>query len=299
MLAFKKDVLDALNNNQPVVALESTIISHGLPYPENLALAREVETIIQNAGATPATIAIMDGQIKIGLTDEELQYLAESDDVIKASKRDFAYLLASKKTGATTVAGTLLAAAMAGIRVFATGGLGGVHRGGEDTLDISRDLEELSIQPVAVVSAGVKSILDIGRTLEYLETKGVEVIGYKSTFFPAFYTRQSPYNVDYRLDTPEDVAALLHAKFDSGLEGGVLVANPIPEAFAMEEATIQKAIDQALKEALKKGVTGKAITPYLLDAIKTITKGKSLEANLALMKHNARVAAEIAVAYRP
>lgn len=299
MLAFKKDVLDALNNNQPVVALESTIISHGLPYPENLALAREVETIIQNAGATPATIAIMDGQIKIGLKDEELQYLAESDDVIKASKRDFAYLLASKKTGATTVAGTLLAAAMAGIRVFATGGLGGVHRGGEDTLDISRDLEELSIQPVAVVSAGVKSILDIGRTLEYLETKGVEVIGYKSTFFPAFYTRQSPYKVDYRLDTPEDVAALLHAKFDSGLEGGVLVANPIPEAFAMEEATIQKAIDQALKEAEEKGVTGKAITPYLLDAIKTITKGKSLEANLALMKHNARVAAEIAVAYRP
>ncbi len=299
MLEFKKEVLDALNNNQPVVALESTIISHGLPYPENLALAREVETIIENAGATPATIAIMDGKIKIGLTDDELKFLAESDDVIKASKRDFAYLLASRKTGATTVAGTLLASAMAGINVFATGGLGGVHRGGEDTLDISRDLEELALQPVAVVSAGVKSILDIGRTLEYLETKGVEVIGYQSTFFPAFYTRQSPYKVDYRLETPGDVAALLHAKFDSGLEGGVLVANPIPENFAMDEATIQKAIDQALKEALKKGITGKAITPYLLDAIKTITNGKSLEANLALMKHNALVAAQIAVAYRP
>lgn len=299
MLEFKKEVLDALNNNQPVVALESTIISHGLPYPENLALARDVETIIENAGATPATIAIMDGKIKIGLTDDELKFLAESDDVIKASKRDFAYLLASRKTGATTVAGTLLASAMAGINVFATGGLGGVHRGGEDTLDISRDLEELALQPVAVVSAGVKSILDIGRTLEYLETKGVEVIGYQSTFFPAFYTRQSPYKVDYRLETPGDVAALLHAKFDSGLEGGVLVANPIPENFAMDEATIQKAIDQALKEALKKGVTGKAITPYLLDAIKTITNGKSLEANLALMKHNALVAAQIAVAYRP
>ncbi len=299
MLEFKADVLDALNNNQPVVALESTIISHGLPYPENLTLAREVEAIIREAGATPATIAMMNGAIKIGLTDAELTTLAESDDVQKASKRDFAYLLASKKLGATTVAGTLLAASMAGIRVFATGGLGGVHRGGETTLDISRDLEELALQPVAVVSAGVKSILDIGKTLEYLETKGVEVLGYQTDFFPAFYTRTSPYKVDYRLDTAADIAALMHAKFDSGIDGGLLVANPIPDAHAMDETLINAAIDQALKDAAAKQITGKRITPFLLDAIKTITDGKSLAANLALMKHNAQVAAEIAVAYTP
>lgn len=299
MLEFLPDVLDALNQNKPVVALESTIISHGLPYPENLTLAKDVEAIVRAAGATPATIAIMDGKIKIGLSEAELRLLAESEDVIKASKRDFAYLMAAKKTGATTVAGTLLAASMAGIHVFATGGLGGVHRGGETTMDISRDLEELALHPVAVVSAGVKSILDIGKTLEVLETKGVEVIGFQSTFFPAFYTRQSPYKVDYRLETADEVAALMHAKFDSGIEGGILVANPIPEAVAMDEKTIQSAIDQALSDAAQENITGKAITPYLLDAIKTLTEGKSLQANLALMKHNAYIAAQIAVAYRP
>lgn len=299
MLSFKKDVLDALNESRPVVALESTIISHGLPYPDNLKLAMDVEALILEAGATPATIALMDGVIKIGLTQDELRLLAQSDTVIKASKRDFAYILAAKKTGATTVAGTLLACSMAGIRVFATGGLGGVHRGGADTLDISRDLEELSLQSVAVVSAGVKSILDIGKTLEYLETKGVEVIGYQTDFFPAFYTQKSPFTVDYRLESPTEVAALMHAKFDSGIDGGLLIANPIPKAYAMDETLIQSAIDQALNAADQRGITGKAITPYLLDAIQKITAGQSLKANVELMKHNARIAAQIAVAYTP
>lgn len=299
MLSFKKDVLDALNESRPVVALESTIISHGLPYPDNLKLAMDVEALILEAGATPATIALMDGVIKIGLTHDELRLLAQSDTVIKASKRDFAYILAAKKTGATTVAGTLLACSMAGIRVFATGGLGGVHRGGADTLDISRDLEELSLQSVAVVSAGVKSILDIGKTLEYLETKGVEVIGYQTDFFPAFYTQKSPFTVDYRLESPTEVAALMHAKFDSGIDGGLLIANPIPKAYAMDETLIQSAIDQALNAADQRGITGKAITPYLLDAIQKITAGQSLKANVELMKHNARIAAQIAVAYTP
>lgn len=299
MLSFKKDVLDALNESRPVVALESTIISHGLPYPDNLKLAMDVEALILEAGATPATIALMDGVIKIGLTQDELRLLAQSDSVIKASKRDFAYILAAKKTGATTVAGTLLACSMAGIRVFATGGLGGVHRGGADTLDISRDLEELSLQSVAVVSAGVKSILDLGKTLEYLETKGVEVIGYQTDFFPAFYTQKSPFTVDYRLESPTEVAALMHAKFDSGIDGGLLIANPIPKAYAMDETLIQSAIDQALNAADQHGITGKAITPYLLDAIQKITAGQSLKANVELMKHNARIAAQIAVAYTP
>lgn len=299
MLSFKKDVLDALNESRPVVALESTIISHGLPYPDNLKLAMDVEALILEAGATPATIALMDGVIKIGLTQDELRLLAQSDSVIKASKRDFAYILAAKKTGATTVAGTLLACSMAGIRVFATGGLGGVHRGGADTLDISRDLEELSLQSVAVVSAGVKSILDLGKTLEYLETKGVEVIGYQTDFFPAFYTQKSPFTVDYRLESPTEVAALMHAKFDSGIDGGLLIANPIPKAYAMDETLIQSAIDQALNAADQRGITGKAITPYLLDAIQKITAGQSLKANVELMKHNARIAAQIAVAYTP
>ena len=299
MLMLSAAVQEALDQNRPVVALESTIISHGLPYPENLALARDVEAIITEIGATPATIAIMDGVIKVGLTDEELVLLAKSENVIKASKRDFAYILANQKTGATTVSGTVIVAAMAGIPIFATGGLGGVHRGASETFDISRDLEDLALHNVAIVSSGVKSILDIGKTLEYLETKGVEVIGYQTDQFPAFYTRSSQFKVDYRLDTPEAVASLIRAKFDSGLEGGILIANPIPKEASLDESLMEEAINKALSDADKEGVKGKDITPYLLSKIKTITDGKSLTSNIALMKNNAKVAAQIAVAYKP
>ena len=299
MLMLSAAVQEALDHNRPVVALESTIISHGLPYPENLALARDVETIIKDIGATPATIAIMDGVIKVGLTDEELVLLAKSENVIKASKRDFAYVLAQQKTGATTVSGTVIVAAMAGIPIFATGGLGGVHRGASETFDISRDLEDLALHNVAIVSSGVKSILDIGKTLEYLETKGVEVIGYQTDQFPAFYTRSSAFEVDYRLDTPEEVASLIRAKFDSGLEGGILIANPIPKEASLDESLMEEAISKALMDADKEGVKGKDITPYLLSKIKALTDGKSLASNIALMKNNAKVAAQIAVAYKP
>ena len=299
MLMLSSAVQEALDQNKPVVALESTIISHGLPYPENLALAREVETIIKDIGATPATIAIIDGVIKVGLSDEELVLLAKSENVIKASKRDFAYILSQQKTGATTVSGTVLVAAMAGIPIFATGGLGGVHRGASETFDISRDLEDLALHQVAIISSGVKSILDIPKTLEYLETKGVEVIGYQTDQFPAFYTQSSPYQVDYRLDTPEEVAALIRAKFDSGLEGGILIANPIPKAASLDETVMEEAISQALKEADQEGIKGKEITPYLLSKIKALTGGQSLTSNIALMKNNAKVAAQIAVAYKP
>lgn len=299
MLMLSDAVQEALDDNRPVVALESTIISHGLPFPENLALAKDVEKIIQEEGATPATIAIIDGVMKVGLTDEELVLLAQSDAVIKASKRDFGYLLSQQKTGATTVSGTLIIAAMAGIPIFATGGLGGVHRGASETFDISRDLEELSAHNVAIISSGVKSILDIGKTLEYLETKGVEVIGYQTDRFPAFYTPSSAFHVDYRLDTPEEVASVIRAKFDSGLAGGILIANPVPSADALDASIMEDAITKALREAEKAGIHGKEITPYLLSKIKNITAGKSLSANIALMKNNAKVAAQIAVAYKP
>lgn len=299
MLMLSAAVQDALDQNRPVVALESTIISHGLPYPENLALAREVETIIKEIGATPATIAIIDGVIKVGLSDDELLLLAKSENVIKASRRDFSYLLAHQKTGATTVSGTVIVAAMAGIKIFATGGLGGVHRGASESFDISRDLEELSQHNVAIVSSGVKSILDIGKTLEYLETKGIEVIGYQTDQFPAFYTRGSQYLVDYRLDTPEAVARLIHAKFDSGLDGGILIANPVPEEDSLDEKVMNQAIEKALEEADTQNIKGKEITPFLLSKIKALTGGQSLSSNIALMKNNAKVAALIAVAYHP
>lgn len=297
MLEFSQRVLEALNNQEPVVALESTIYTHGLPYPENLKLAKDVETIIENAGAVPATIAIIDGVLKVGVTELELKYLIQSDEVIKASKRDFAYLMASKKSGATTVSGTLIIAAMAGIKVFATGGMGGVHRGFSDTLDISRDLEELSEHSVAVVASGVKSILDIQNTLEYLETKGIEILGYQTDDFPAFYTPKSGFSVDFKVDSPLMAASIMHAKFDSGLKGGILIANPVPEEDALDEKTMHQAIDQALKKAKENGIKGKNITPFLLNEVKDITQGKSLSANIALMKHNAYVAALIAKEY--
>jgi pseudouridine-5'-phosphate glycosidase len=299
MLKLSPEVQHALDHHHPVVALESTIISHGLPYPENLRLARRVEAIIREEGAVPATIAIIDGVIQVGCSDAELSLLAQSEDVIKVSKRDFAYVLSQGRTGATTVSGTLLVAAMVGIPIFATGGLGGVHRGVFESFDISRDLEDLALHNVAIVSAGVKSILDIAKTLEYLETKGVEVIGYQTDLFPAFYTRTSPYKVDYRLDSAEEVARLMHAKFDSGLEGGILIANPIPKEHSLPEALMEEAIQKALASMQEKGIKGKEITPYLLSEVKALTGGQSLASNIALMEHNARIAAHIAVAYRP
>jgi len=296
-LSIHPDVQNARNNNLPIVALESTIISHGMPYPENIKMALHVEEIIRAEGAVPATIAILDGQIKVGLTREELEQLAKSKDVLKVSKRDFGYVLSQKKTGATTVSATMLIAEMAGIKVFATGGIGGVHRGAEKTFDISRDLEELANVNVAVVCAGAKSILDLGLTLEFLETKGVEVLGYQTKELPAFYSRESGFDLDYSMETPEDIAKLIHAKWSLGLSGGVVIANPIPKSFSLDSKMINKVIDQALEDAQSDGIKGKDTTPYLLSKIKEITKGESLYANLELVYNNAKLAAQIAKFY--
>ncbi|MBN2300003.1 MAG: pseudouridine-5'-phosphate glycosidase [Acholeplasmataceae bacterium] len=291
------DITKALESNQAVVALESTIISHGMPYPQNVKMANEVENIIKNEGAVPATIAIINGIIKVGLTHEEIEFLAKEKDVLKVSKRDFGYALSQKRTGATTVSATMLIAEMAGIKVFATGGIGGVHRDAQNTFDISRDLEELSNVNVAVVCAGAKSILDLGLTLEFLETKGVEVLGYQTKELPAFYSRESGFNLDYRMETPEDIAKLLHAKWSIGLKGGIVIANPIPQAYSMDKKSIQMVIDRALEDAKKEGIKGKDTTPYLLAKVKELTKGESLEANLELVFNNARLAAQIAKFY--
>ena len=294
-LDVSPEVLEALQTGKPVVALESTIISHGMPYPQNVETALNVERIIRENGAVPATIAIIKGRLKAGLSPEEIEYLGKKGyDVIKASRRDLPVLVARGDDGATTVATTMIIAAMAGIRVFATGGIGGVHRGAEVTMDISADLEELAQTPVLVVCAGAKSILDLGLTLEYLETKGVPVIGYQTEELPAFYTRQSGFNVDYRLDTPDEIAAAFRAKLDMDLKGGMLVTNPIPEAYSMDPAVINKAIDDAIAEANRKGVKGKQTTPFLLAKIKDITGGDSLASNIQLVYNNARLAAQIA-----
>lgn len=293
---IKAEVQEALKNNKPVVALESTIISHGFPYPGNLECARESEKNIRRNGAIPATIAIINGRIKVGLDDKELQYLAETKGVPKASRRDIPILVALKKDGATTVASTMLLAAIAGIRVFATGGIGGVHRNAQKTFDISADLEELARTNVAVVCAGAKSILDIGLTLEYLETRGVPVLGYKTEDFPGFYTRKSGYKVDYRVDSAEDIADAIKTKYDLGLNGGIVVTNPIPEESEMDYELITKSIDAAINEAKEKGVKGKAATPFLLARVHSITGGKSVEANKQLVFSNARLAAQIASA---
>jgi len=298
MITLSKKVEEALNNNQAVVALESTIISHGMPYPQNVDMAKKVEAIIEDAGAVPATIAIINGEIKVGLTEEELESLAKSKDVIKTSKRDIAYVVSQGKMGATTVSGTMLIAEMAGIKVFATGGIGGVHRGAEISMDISRDLEELSSSKVAVVCAGIKSILDLEKTLEYLETKGVELIGYQTDKLPAFYTRTSPFNVDYNLQTPEEIATFMQTKWQLNLAGGLVVANPIPKESSIDETLINQAINAAIKEAEKAGAKGKESTPFLLAKVKEITEGKSLEANLELVYNNALLAAKIAVEYQ-
>ncbi len=297
-LTFTDEVREALDSGKPIVALETTIISHGMPYPQNIEMARTVERIIREQGAVPATIGIMDGRVKIGLNEQELEAFATSNPVEKVSRRDFAYLLSSGKIGATTVAATMIGAALAGIEVFATGGIGGVHREGETTMDVSADLTELAQTNVAVVCAGAKSILDIGRTLEYLETHGVPVIGYNTDEFPSFYARESGYGVDFRLDEPAQVADVLNKKWQLGLQGGAIIANPVPAESSLQHAEIEGVIQQALNEAKEQNITGKKVTPFLLARIKELTAGRSLETNIALVYHNAKVAAQIAVALK-
>lgn len=293
-LVVSEEVKEALKAGKPVVALESTIISHGMPYPKNVETALKVEEIIRENGAVPATIAILNGELKAGLTKEEIDYLGSANGVLKVSRRDIPYVVSSKKDGATTVASTMIIAQMAGIEVFATGGIGGVHRGAETTMDISADLEELGRTNVCVVCAGAKSILDLGLTLEYLETKGVPVLGYQTKTLPAFYTRNSQFSVDYNMETPKEIASMLKAKWDLNLSGGVLVANPIPEEYSMDEKLISETIEKAVKEAEENGIKGKETTPFLLAKIKELTGGESLESNIELVYNNARLAAKIA-----
>ena len=290
-------VQKALDEGRPVLALESTIISHGMPYPQNLETARLCEAEARKHGVEPATVAIIHGKLCAGLTDEELEYLAKAGPkVAKASRRDLPILAARGADGATTVAATMIVAAMAGIRVFATGGIGGVHRGAEVTMDISADLEELARTPVAVVCAGAKSILDLGLTLEYLETKGVPVLGYRTETLPAFYTDESDFKVDYRMDSPEEIAAAVTAQRDMGYPGGMLITNPIPHQYAMPKDVIDAAINQALAEAKEQGVKGKATTPFLLARVCELTGGESLKSNIKLVLNNVALGAQIAAA---
>ena len=294
-LDIAPEVKAALDAGKPIVALESTIISHGMPYPQNVETALNVERIVRENGAVPATIAIIGGRLKAGLSEEEITHLGKKGlEVTKTSRRDLPVVFSKGMDGATTVATTMIVAAMAGIRVFATGGIGGVHRGAEVSMDISADLEELARTGVLVVCAGAKSILDLGLTLEYLETKGVPVIGYQTDELPAFYTRKSGFGVDYRLDTPQEIAAAFRAKLEMRLEGGMLVTNPIPEAYSMDKAVIDRAIEAALAEAKAQGVQGKRITPFLLAKIKDITGGDSLASNIRLVYNNAELAARVA-----
>ena len=297
-LDINPEVAAALAEGKPVVALESTIISHGMPYPQNVETALNVERIVRENGAVPATIAIIGGRLKAGLTPEEIEYFGKKGQAIaKASRRDLAVLCARGEDGATTVTTTMIIAHMAGIKIFATGGIGGVHRGAETTMDISADLEELGQTPVMVVCAGAKSILDLGLTLEYLETKGVPVIGYGTKELPAFYTRSSGFQVDYRIDTPEELAKAFKTQNDLGFPGGMLVTNPIPEEYAMPLHTINRAIDQAIAECNAKGIHGKETTPFLLARVAELTGGNSLVSNIQLVYNNAKVAAKTAAAY--
>lgn len=298
-LSISPEVKEALAAGKPVVALESTIISHGMPYPQNVQTALRVEQTIRDNGAVPATIAVIGGKLKAGCTNDEIEYLGKKGQAVtKASRRDLPVLVARGEDGATTVTTTMIIAAMAGIKVFATGGIGGVHRGAETTMDISADLEELAQTPVMVICAGAKSILDLGLTLEYLETKGVPVIGYGTDELPAFYTRHSGFGVDYRIDTPEELAAAFHAKLAMGLKGGMLVTNPIPEQYSMPADVINKAIDEAIAESQRLGIHGKATTPFLLAKVKDLTGGDSLAANIELVLNNARLAARTAAALK-
>lgn len=291
---YSDEVKKAMEEGKAVVALESTIISHGMPYPQNIETAKACEEIIRKNGAVPATTAIIGGKIKIGLNEEELEFMATSKDIIKASRRDFAYIVSRGLNGATTVASTIIASRLAGIKIFVTGGLGGVHRHAETTFDISRDLEELASNDIMIVCAGCKSILDIGLTLEYLETKGVPVFGYQTDSMPAFFTRKSEFKVDYNIKNPKEAAEAAKTQWDLGLTGGILLTNPIPEKDSMDEEKINKAIEEALKEAEEKGIHGKETTPFLLSKVLEVTEGKSLEANIALVKNNAKLGAEVA-----
>ncbi|MGS0972219.1 MAG: pseudouridine-5'-phosphate glycosidase [Candidatus Izemoplasmataceae bacterium] len=296
-LSFKPEVKEALEQGLPVVALESTIISHGMPYPENVKMAKKVEDIIRSEGAVPATIAMMNGQIKIGLSDDDLETLAKASDVVKVSRRDIASVLARKVIGATTVASTMICAEMAGIQFFVTGGIGGVHKGYEETLDVSADLEELASTNVCVICAGAKAILDLPRTMEYLETKGVSVVGYQTDILPAFYTRESDITLRHSVSNAEELASMVHTKNLLELKGGLLVVNPIPKSDSLDASYINEIIDRAVAQSKEEGILGKDVTPYLLKKIVEETKGKSLEANLALVYNNARVGALIAKAY--
>ncbi|MCF6461843.1 pseudouridine-5-phosphate glycosidase [Clostridium sp. Cult1] len=292
---IKEEVKEALEEGKPVVALETTIISHGMPYPQNVKTALEVENIIRDRGAFPATIAILNGKIKVGLDRDEIEYLGKAKDVKKVSRRDLPFIIAERLNGATTVASTMIIANLAGIKVFVTGGIGGVHRGAEKTFDISADLQELARTNVAVVCAGAKSILDLGLTLEYLETFGVPVVGFKTEEFPAFFTRKSGFKLDYRIEDEEKLAKTIKTKWDLGLDGGVVVANPIPKEYEMDPKVIDKAIKDALNEAENKGIKGKDVTPFLLDKVKKITGGRSLQSNIELVYNNAVVGANLAV----
>ena len=294
---FTEEIQYSIKGNGPVVALESTIISHGMPFPQNLETALEVESIIRKEGAIPATIAVLEGRIKIGLSNLELEQFAQKTKTVKVSSRDLPLAISQKQDGGTTVAATMICARMAGISIFVTGGIGGVHRGSEKTMDISGDLMELARTNVAVVCAGIKSILDIPRTLEYLETQGVPVIGYRTDEFPAFYTTTSGYSVQSRINTAEEIARCMKVKWELGLEGGMVIANPVLREDAMDEEVIEEAITKSLKEASEKGIDGKAVTPFLLERISQLTDGESLKTNIALVCNNALVGAKIASAY--
>ncbi len=296
LIDFSPEVAAARADGRPLVALESTIISHGMPYPQNVQTAREVEAIVREHGAVPATIAVLDGKIRVGLNDAQLELLGQSPDAMKLSRRDLPFALATGRVGATTVAATMICARLAGIEVFVTGGIGGVHRGAETSFDISADLQELARTPVAVVCAGAKSILDLALTLEYLETHGVPVLSVGQENFAAFYTRDSGLKADFRIDAPADQAKFLRMKWALGLGGGAVVSNPVPAAFEMPKAVIDGFIDQALAEAAAQGISGKAVTPYLLARIKDLSGGASLATNIALVKHNAVVGAALAKA---
>lgn len=294
LVSMSPVVKAALQNGQPVVALESTIISHGMPYPKNVETALRVEATVRESGAVPATIAVIGGQLRAGLSESEIEYLGKKGTAVaKVSRRDLPVLVAREGDGATTVAATMIIAALAGIRVFATGGIGGVHRGAERTMDISADLQELARTDVAVICAGAKSILDLRLTLEYLETMGVPVLGFQTDELPAFYTRTSGLPVDYRMETASEIAKALHTKWQLGLHGGAVIANPIPEAFAMPQEEMDRVIGQAIAEAEEQGIVGKALTPFLLSRIEQLTQGGSLEANIELVLNNARLAAAV------
>ena len=297
LLDIKQDVFEALNSGKPVVALESTIISHGMPYPDNVEMAKKVEAIVREEGAVPATIAIMDGKIKIGLSNEDLESLAKASNVMKVSRRDFAYVIANKAIGATTVASTMMCAELAGIKFFVTGGIGGVHQGFEETMDVSADLDELAQTNVNVICAGAKAILDLPRTMEYLETKGVPVVGYQTNVLPAFYTRTSSIPLHISVNDVHELAHMIRVKDTLGLKGGVLIANPIPEPDSLDESYMNRIIEEAIADSVKDNIRGKDTTPYLLKAIVEKTEGKSLQANLALVYNNAKVGAKLAKAY--